>query len=579
MEKKNIAIILVTLFVGLGMGYLIFGGSAPVDEHNHSKGEQAEGVIWTCAMHPQIRQDEFGTCPLCEMDLTPLEQNGSGDPLVFTMSDDAVKLSNIQTTVIGGEASDFDGKLKVTGKIQANETTAASLVAHIPGRIKKLYISFTGEKVSVGQKIAQIYSPDLIAAQKELLEAKKISGTNPSLLAAAKNKLKYWKITDAQIEKILTSEEVQEHFMIYADYSGIVKKRKVSVGDYLSKGEVLFDIQDLNKLWVLFDVYESDLSKIKVGSEVAFKTPSLQNEEFVAKISFVDPIINASTRAATVRAELNNSSKKLKPEMFVNGSIASSMGSNEDVIVPKTAIMWTGERSVVYVKVPGADLPSFEYREITLGESIGKNYLVTEGISNGEEVVTNGAFVIDASAQLNNQASMMNKHIAGPVKEKPMESPDYISSTPDAFKKQLQAAIESYLLLKDNLVVSDPAKAKKSATAFKTKLKSIDMALLKGDAHMYWMDQLMALNSHTDLIISKDGLEDKRKQFDFLSQAVIKSIKAFGVNDVTYYEQYCSMANEDQGASWISLNDEIMNPYYGDAMLHCGEVSETITVK
>lgn len=579
MEKKNILIVLVTLFVGLGMGYLIFGGSESTNEHEHSKEETAEGVIWTCSMHPQIRQDEFGVCPLCEMDLTPLEQNGNGDPLVFTMTEDAVKLSNIQTTVIGGEASNFNGKLKVTGKIQANETTAASLVAHIPGRIKKLYISFTGESVSVGQRIAQIYSSDLIAAQKELLEAKKISGTNPSLLAAAKNKLKYWKITDAQISTILNSEEVQEHFMIYADYSGIVKNRKVSVGDYISKGEVLFDIQNLNKLWVLFDVYESDLSKIKVGSEVAFKTPSLHDEEFVAKISFVDPIINASTRAATVRAELNNSSKKLKPEMFVNGTIASSMGNSEQVIVPKTAIMWTGERSVVYIKVPNTEVPSYEYREITLGESMGENYLVTEGISNGEEVVTNGAFVIDASAQLNNQASMMNKHMAGPVKEKPMENPDYISSTPNAFKKQLQAAVESYLLLKDNLVLSDPARAKKSAEGFKTKLKAVDMTLLKGDAHAYWMGQMTALNSHTDLIISKDGLEDKRKQFDFLSQAIIKSIKVFGVNDVTYYEQYCSMAFDDEGASWISFSNKIMNPYYGDAMLHCGEVSETITVK
>ncbi|NRA11455.1 MAG: DUF3347 domain-containing protein [Crocinitomicaceae bacterium] len=241
--------------------------------------------------------------------------------------------------------------------------------------------------------------------------------------------------------------------------------------------------------------------------------------------------------------------------------------------------MWTGERSVVYVKVPDAELPSFEYREITLGESMGENYLVTDGISNGEEVVTNGAFIIDASAQLNNQASMMNKHMAGPVKEKSMETPDYVSSTPAEFKKQLQAAVKAYMPIKDNLVESNPAKAKKSATLFKSKLKAIDMMLLKGSAHEYWMKQLTALNSHADLIISKDDLEEKRKQFDFLSQAIIQTVKAFGVNDVTYYEQYCSMAFDGKGASWISLKDEIMNPYFGDYMLHCGEVSETITVK
>lgn len=577
MEKKTFYIIITTLIIGLSLGYLIFGGSAQ-NAHKHEATLTEEGVIWTCAMHPQIRQDSPGICPICGMDLTKADVDSDTNPLVFRMSHDAVKLSNIQTSIVGG-GLDLNSQFKVSGKIQVNETEAASLVAHIPGRIKKLYISFTGEKVSMGQKIAQIYSPDLITAQNELLEANKMSGTNPSLLKAAKNKMKYWKITDEQIGSILSSGNVQEHFIIYADYSGVVKNRKVSVGDYISKGEVLFDIQNLNKLWALFDVYESDLTKIEVGNKITFKTPSLPDEEFVATVSFIDPIINSSTRAASVRVELNNSANKLKPEMFVNGTITGiSATKNENILVPKTAVLWTGERSVVYVKVPDMDVPSFEFREVTLGESTGKNYLVLNGLTNGEEVVTNGAFVIDASAQLNNRTSMMNRNIAGQSNSKSEKLPDYTSTTPDLFKKQLQTTVDAYIVLKDDLVNSNSTQAKKSATLLKAKLKNTDMGLLKESEHMFWMEKMNAMNAHIDLILAKNNLEEMRIQFDFLSQLVIKSIKVYGVHDGTYYEQYCSMAFYDKGASWISLQKDIRNPYFGDKMLKCGDLKETITV-
>jgi len=422
MEKKNIIIAVVSIVIGLFFGYMMFGGNATEqtqkhtenDGHNHA--EENTETIWTCSMHPQIRKTEPGNCPICGMTLIPADDNTNSNPLVLEMTNDAVKLSNIQTTIVGvkNQNSEHSGMLSLSGKIQANETTTASIVSHIPGRIEKLFISFTGESIYKGQKIATIYSPNLITAQKELLEAYKVKDVNPSLFEATKNKLKYWKITDQQIDEILKENTVKEYFNIYADHSGVVTKRKISVGDHLMEGGVLFEIQNFNKLWGIFDAYESDLPKIKMGNWVEFTTPAVPNQIFKGRISFIDPVIDPKTRTARVRVDINNTKNILKPEMFVNGVLKSKISksvTNQQLMIPKTAVLWTGERSVVYVKLPNTEVPSFEFREVSLGEDLGKYFIVTNGLKIGEEIVTNGAFVIDAAAQLNSQTSMMNRNV------------------------------------------------------------------------------------------------------------------------------------------------------------------------
>ena len=408
--KKYISYAAV-LILGLGLGWLIFGDSSAKESSSSDSASQAKNEeIWTCSMHPQIRLPEPGDCPICGMTLIPLERNSNNEnPLVFEMTEEAIKIANIQTTTIGSGIVSTEG-IKLSGKIKADETNSASIVSYISGRIEKLFISFTGENVRKGQKIASIYSPNLITSQRELLEAYKVKITNPKLYEATVNKLKYWKLTDEQIQSIVESNEVMESFNIFAQFSGVVLNKKVSVGDYLNEGEVLFDIQNLNQLWAVFDVYETDLAQIKTGNKISFRTPALPNQTFTSTIIFVDPVINPKTRTAEVRTTINNSKRLLKPEMFIEGTV-SNVSISESVLVPKSAVLWTGERSVVYIKIPDLDIPSFEFREVTLSESSGRNYLVLDGLNNGDEVVTNGAFVIDASAQLNNQSSMMNRNL------------------------------------------------------------------------------------------------------------------------------------------------------------------------
>jgi membrane fusion protein, copper/silver efflux system len=213
-------------------------------------------TTWTCSMHPQIRQNEPGDCPICGMDLIPLEDETDSDidPMAISMSPTAMQLASISTALVG--SADPVKSVRLNGKVQSDERLVFSQSSHIPGRIEKLLVNFTGEFVSKGQVIASVYSPDLVTAQEELFEAEKIKDSQPQLFNAAKEKLKNWKLTESQIEQILQSGQTEEEFNIQADVSGYVTNRKVNVGDYISRGQSIYEIADLSRVWVLFDVYE-----------------------------------------------------------------------------------------------------------------------------------------------------------------------------------------------------------------------------------------------------------------------------------------------------------------------------------
>ena len=201
-NSKIIIAIIIAAAVGLGAGYLLFGRTA--EQHAHGNAGTGEGpageVIYTCSMHPQIRQDEPGLCPICEMKLVPLaEHSASSGPLTLEMTLEAIRLANIQTTTIG-EKGRAARTITLNGKISADERRVASQVAHVPGRIEKLFATFTGERIQPGQRLAEIYSPELVTAQQELLEALRFQDVNPRLVDAAREKLRRWKVPPQMIE-------------------------------------------------------------------------------------------------------------------------------------------------------------------------------------------------------------------------------------------------------------------------------------------------------------------------------------------------------------------------------------------
>jgi len=511
------------------------------------------------------------------MDLIPAEANASSDPTVLEMTAEAAKLAQIETTVIG--ATEQTGSdLVLAGKLQADERLRASQVAQVPGRIERLFVSFTGEPVRPGQRLAILHSPALISAQRELLEARRLEARRPALLQAARQKLAYWKIDSTTIAEIERSGQVREAFTLRADVGGVVTQRRVSVGDYVEQGEVLFDLVSLDRLWVRFDAYEQDLSQLSIGDEVRFQTPALPGKVFRTRISFIDPGIDPETRVAQVRGEVRNRDRKLKPGMFVRGTWQNQAQQTAKLKVPRSAVLWTGNRSVVYVQVPGASVPSYRYRAVVLGDRVGDFYLVESGLQAGDEVVTQGSFVIDAAAQLNDQASMMNQRVqvAGQGKSAP---PDYRAQTPPAFQGRLRELIAHYLHLKDALVATDSVAARQAAAPILAQLAAMDAADLPAEAASFWREKAQGLRTHTEQLEQAQGVAAQRQAFQFISDLLVASVRALGNEGDILFVQYCPMAFDFEGAYWLSAEGNIRNPYFGDEMPTCGEVADTLATR
>jgi Cu(I)/Ag(I) efflux system membrane fusion protein len=590
-NRKTIITVISALALGLLLGGLIFSGSESktVNEHQHDPGMAAE-TIWTCSMHPQIRQKEPGDCPICGMDLIPLasEQDNDIDPMAISMSPTAMQLANVSTALVG--SADPVKSVRLNGKVQADERLVFSQSSHIPGRIEKLMVNFTGVYVNKGEEIASIYAPELVTAQEELFEAQKIKETQPQLFQAAKEKLSSWKLSNSQIEQILQSGASKESFAVQADVSGYVTQKKVTPGDYIRKGEAIFEIADLSKVWILFDVYESDMPWIKKGDQVSFTIASLPGETFLGTISYLDPVIDPKTRVAKARLEAINHGLKLKPEMFASGTVAAKLPKkSNNMMVPKTAVMWTGKRSVVYVKSMTEHGVNFMMREVTLGPALGDSYIIESGLKEGEEIAVNGTFSIDAAAQLAGKPSMMSPE-GGPAmtghSHGGMEIPAASEETTNRatrlmavsqnVKNSMQPIYTQYLSFKDALVADNLAEAQKAAGNMQTALGEVDMSAFTGESHDAWMKYSTDLKNALQHVPHHETIHEVRKAFQKVSDAMIALTKTFKPFDKTLYIQYCPMANDNKGAHWLSQFEEIKSPYFGAAMPTCGETKSTI---
>ncbi len=619
-SKKYITYALLVLG-GLALGWIFFHNSTVnKDEHSHSA-ETAEATIWTCSMHPQIRREAPGDCPICGMDLIPLNQSTADsvmmDPNSIHLTREAAQLANVMTSVVTRQKPVKE--VRLYGKVQADERLLQSQVAHIPGRIERLLVNFTGEQVRKGQVLAEIYSPELVTAQQELLEAAAVKEQQPQIYEAARERLQHWKLSAQQMDEIEQSGKVKTNFPIKSNTNGIVTARRINTGDYVGEGTVLFDIADLSSVWILFDAYESDLPFLNQGDMISFTAQALPGESFNGRIAFIDPVIDAVNRVSKARVEINNQSRKLKPEMFVTGVLKANLEQfNNNLVIPRSAVLWTGKRSIVYVKQPGTDEPVFKMREIETGPTLGNSFIVLNGLAEGEEIVTQGTFNVDAAAQLEGKPSMMNP--AGGEQATSMPGMDHGTPNRNAqaasmpgmqhgsqngasvseasgkttsakpagsnkssgkaqtveFKTQFGNVTDQYLALKNTFVQSDAAKAKVAAQSFNQSLDKVDMNLLSGNDHMQWMDYLAKFRQQARAISSTDDLSAQRTAFSVLSDQFYKAIKTFGLSGKTLYYQYCPMANNNRGAYWISEYKDIRNPYFGNRMLTCGETRETL---
>jgi Cu(I)/Ag(I) efflux system membrane fusion protein len=506
------------------------------------------------------------------------------------MSENAMKLANIQTMIVGERKASKE--LRLSGKVQVDERKLYAQTTHIPGRIEQLNINFTGDKVNRGQTLAMVYSPELMTAQAELLQANNIRGNQPELFEAAKQKLANWKIGEGTIDKILNSEKLIQRFPISADVSGIVVSKEVDLGDYVERGTPLYEIADLSSVWVLFDVYESDLPWVQTGNKVTYTVQSFPGETFEGTISFIDPLINAETRVASARVEVKNADFKLKPEMFVSGTINTdlgpTLGNSKEIVIPKSAVMWTGERSIVYLRENVSDKVDFILREVVLGPSLGDAYVIRSGLRNGDEIVVNGTFTVDAASQLAGKPSMMNpegtpamnSHNHGSMEiedsEERSRMPVGNGKSVEKLTQALQPVLAEYLAIKEALSNDQVEKAIDAGKRMLQSVEGISFADFSGESQTQWEQLSDGIRADLRDVEHFNSLGEVRTAFLGISNRMVPLATLLKQGHEPLYILHCPMADSNKGADWLSTSKEINNPYYGKSMSSCGEVKREI---
>ena len=459
------------ILIALLLGFILRGCfiSAPPSSEPEAQSLQPEASLWTCSMHPQIKLPNPGQCPICGMDLIPLESGGESDnPRELSISPSAAKLMQIETSPV--ERKFVQADVRMVGKVDFDETRTAYVAARMPGRLDRLFVDYTGVQVKKGDHLASIYSPELLSAQQELLQAidsvKALTNSqstivrdvSQSTVEAVREKLRLWGLTAEQIQEIETRGKPTDHITLYSPVNGIVIHKNAQEGGYVKTGERIYTVADFSRVWVQLEAYESDLPWLRYGQKVTFTTEAWPGETFEGAIAFIDPVLNAATRTVNVRVNVDNPELKMKPGLFVraiahpsiaeDGKVtdpslagkwispmhpeivkdgpgtcdvcgmplvpAEELGyvtadtANAPLTIPATAPLITGTRAVVYVEVPDQDKPTYEGREITLGPKAGDVYLVHDGLNEGERVVTHGAFKLDAELQIHAKPSMMS---------------------------------------------------------------------------------------------------------------------------------------------------------------------------
>ena len=321
---------------------------------------------------------------------------------------DAEIARRIGVTYATAESEVLDRSVRTVGTVTYDETRLANVSPKIEGWVERLYVDFTGAPVARGQALLELYSPQLVSAQEELILARRLAdeaAQDPEgrsaerarrLLEASRRRLAYWDIAPAQIDRVEQSGEPQKTLTLRAPASGVVVEKSVVEGSRVAPGMNLYRIVDLSIVWVEGEVFEKDLSLVRVGQRARITFEAYPGEEFQGTVTYVYPTVTMEARTGRVRIELANPALRLKPGMYAEVELAVPGGS-PSLVVPRTAVHATGERSYVFVRETDGSLAA---REVTTGFVAGSRIEVLGGLAEGESVVSSANFLIDAESSM-----------------------------------------------------------------------------------------------------------------------------------------------------------------------------------
>ena len=412
MNKKTLIIILLAALLVLSNGFLVYFF---VIKKNTAQENKKSG-LYVCPMHPQIQQDHPGTCPICNMELV-LKDSGEkmegmdgyktvNDLGEITLSPSQQVLANVMTQTV--ESGELDNTLLANGTVRLRDDAVRQISSPVKGRITKLYINYEGQNVRKGQKAFELYSPELIATQREFLLAYEnylraqefpnqgIKESSASVLNAARQRLSLWFVDEKQINELMETKQVKNSLTYYSDFSGVVTKKYFNEGSWVMEGNTLLDVVNLSSVWVIANVYEYELPAVKKGQNVEISVTDNDGYSLKGKIDYINPFVNTDTRTAEVRITVSNSGLNLKPGMFVKARIQTGKKINT-IVIPSTAVLRTGKMDMVYVRKSGN---IFAPREVKLGGENDGKVTVTSGLKEGEEIVVSAGFLIDSESRI-----------------------------------------------------------------------------------------------------------------------------------------------------------------------------------
>ena len=364
---------------------------------------------WVAPMDPTYIRDEPGKSPM-GMDLVPAyEEEGEEKDPVSVIRIDPVTMQNMGVRLSHVKRKSLVKDIRTYGTITYDERKIYSITTKFNGWIEKLHVNFVGDKVKKGQPLFEIYSPELVAAQEEYILALRQCGhlcNSPypairegaeRLLAATRTRLRYWDLTDEQIDKMKYSYNIQKTLTIYSPASGVVIEKRAFEGHYVKIGEPQYKIADLSIVWVDVDIYEYELPWIRHGMPADMDLAYIPGKRFKGKVLYVYPFLDEKTRTAKLRLEFRNPNYQLKPAMYANIYLRSII-SKDTLVIPQEAVIDSGVRKVVFISLGKG---KFQPREVVLGVEGNENELqVLKGLHEGEKIVVSAQFMLDSESRL-----------------------------------------------------------------------------------------------------------------------------------------------------------------------------------
>ncbi len=550
-----LALLAVLSLTGCGAGHDHSAHAAPA-------GNAATATpAYQCPMHPWIKADKpDAKCTICGMALvaasaTSADANAPVDPNLVTLTPAQAAVVGVQTSTV--RRGVLVRSLRVTGAIDDDDTRHRILAARVPGRVEKLFVNFVGAEVAEGAQLATIYSPDMLTAQREFLERLKAGNIafTAAERAAAKEKLLGLGLTEEEINILENTRQPTAMVTVRAPMSGTVVARGAYEGKYVEAKDELFEVGDFSRMWFVFDAAETDLAWLRVGQTVEVTVPSLPGRVLTAPIAFIDPNLNEMTRTARVRVVLDNPERLLRHRQTATAVVQAEAA--DALLVPRSAVLQHGGRAVVFV-----DRGQLAYaaRSVALGRIGDTDVEVLSGLREGDKVVTEGALVLDGQAQLAHAAvgSSGHDHGGAAPQKISVEIPKHDDAAYAALKTLAFAAADAGTAL-----------AADDLAAYAKRLPALRDALAA---------YVAAFPSAANTAVAKTKLVDgpdldaARRAFEPFSTELADLAKSQHLHHrEKLWIFQCPMSPVLGTGRWLSRADQLRNPFFGSAMLECGE--------